>query len=254
MTTNCYAMVRGSVARFTRLTPQGKPTVSGGESVLTSGIVKITVSTRDDNKGYEMLRSSEEVQRVQFYEKYDLIGFDVTISMSGVNPDLLNVLTTQTPVENAAGDTVGNDFSTEHRVANYGLEVWSRLAVPVNGYQYGYTVFPWVRGGVASGFRVDAKSALSFEVKGGRTSRYGVWSSEPTGSGWDRAPWDTMGWDDDPVSPDAPDPLLVDRPGLHFRQTLTNYIPVSKNGGWDRVPWDTAGWDDAAREPVCATY
>lgn len=197
MTAHCYAMVRGSVARFTLLDACGAPVVGSPSMIVTSGISKISINERTENRGTDLIRSGREDPRILFRGKTQTMGYTADLDLCGVDPDLLWLLTGQSRVTNYNGDVVGNDATTKLPVANFAMEVWSRLAQPVNGYTYGYTVFPRIRGGRVGGFSFG-NGGLNLSITGARTVRMSKWGVGPYNLRGDSAAWDTMGWDTGP--------------------------------------------------------
>lgn len=200
MTTHCYAMTRGRVARFTLLDTKGAPVEGEQSVVVTKGIAAVAINEVVESQGHELVRNDEDTPRVLLRGKNRTIGYTTDISLRGVDPDLLTMLTNQPTVQNVHGDTVGNDIQIKRPVSNFAMEVWTKLAEPVNGYTFGYTLFPRIRGGRLGGFSIN-NGALDLTIKGARTSRMSKWGSGPyalrwNGGGWDINPWDTDLWDE----------------------------------------------------------
>lgn len=219
MTTHPYQQVRGRVARFTLLDRTGVPVIGPRSVVTTAGIVDARIAELTSGSGREAIRSDHEKRRLLLREKTEVTRYSVDLSLLGTDPDLIEMLTGQPAVLNASGVRVGNDaIATEHPV-DYAMEVWSKLARPVNGYQFGYTLFPRLRGGRVQGFSYEGGNSVSFSVTGAKSFRYSGWGTDPhVGAGWDDKGWDVGWWDTAPASL-----------------------------GWDRTPWDMFDWDN---EPV----
>lgn len=240
MTTNCYAMVRGSAARFTLLDQRGAP-IQGSRSVVTTkGISKVSINESVDTQPTELMRNEVDSPRVLFRSKVNTVGYTAALDLIGVDPDLISFLTGQPVVANSAGDLVGNDALLHLPVVNFAMEIWSKLAQPVNGYTHGYTLFPRLRGGRVSGFAFS-NSAVSFSVTGARTYRMSRWGLGPhalrwTGGGWDMLPWDTERWDEGAVNCGARPPGDFDRlpqevgNNLHWKNFLVDYVPMVQCG------------------------
>lgn len=205
MTTKCYAMTRGSVARFTLLDSRGAPVVGPASVVATRGIAQVALSEITETQSTTLHRTDYDRPRVLLRGKTQTIGYGAEIKLINVDPDLINLLSGQDRVLNADGVAVGNEAVLKRPPVNFAMEVWSKLATPIDNYRYGYTLFPRLKGGRISGFSFG-NSAVSFTVTGARTYRNSKWGYGPydltwNGLGWDTTPWDTSEWD--AVSPSS---------------------------------------------------
>jgi hypothetical protein len=76
---------------------------------------------------------------------------------------------------------LGFDSVTRRAPVSFGLEVWSKLAgnICLDGIrQYGYTVFPHLKGGYMTGFEF-ANGLVSFNIRGAQTRRAPKWAVGP---------------------------------------------------------------------------
>lgn len=222
MTTNCYAMARGRVARFTLLDPCGNPIVSAGTTIVTKGITTVQIDENTTARSHEMLRDERGLGRVLLRGSETTTGYEATIDLVGTDPALISLLTGQPHVTNAHGDVVGNDITTRLPARSFAMEVWSNLTPAINDYSYGQTLFPRLRGGRITGVRFAADSSVSFQIVGARTVRLPKWGTGPHTkvSGWDALGWDTEGWD---ITADDVDPLVTKN--LHWRNRLVRFAP-----------------------------
>lgn len=111
---------------------------------------------------------------------------------------------------------VGFDSNTRLPPASFALEVWSKLsgAACADGTrQYGYTVFPFLRGGYLTGFEFS-DGLVSFNLRSARTRR---------GSRWGVGPYDLEGPYERLVTPVSGNTL--------YRQTLTPAPPPTEDAG-----------------------
>lgn len=225
MSTLCYAMVRGSVARFTLLDSCGAPLPGPRSVVVTKGIAQVSIEERVDTTGDQLLRNDEDVPRVLIRGETNTVGYGASIGLRGVDPEVVSLLTGQPLVTNAQGDVVGNDVLTRQAPSNFAMEIWSKLDQPVGDYTHGYTLFPRLRGGRLGGFSVAGNAAVSFSVNGARALRMSRWGSNPhSGGGWDTVPWDVGAWDETTY------PLVGTR--LHWRNMLTDFVPEPRCGAY----------------------
>lgn len=257
MTTKCYAMVRGSVARFTLLDTRGKPVQGESSVVVTKGISEVRINEITETQSTDLVRNETDDPRLLMHGREQTLRFQTDINLLGVDPDLLWMLTGQPVVENAAGDVVGNDVVLRLPVRSFAMEVWSKLAQPVDGYTHGYTVFPRMRGGRIGGFGFGG-GAVSFSINDARTTRasrwgYGPYSLRWNGGGWDINPWDTDPWDEAAsrcaINAD-PNTSMHQRLGtpvgrnLHWRMFLVDWAPTSSCGA--QALYDVVDNGDAA--------
>lgn len=207
MTTECYAMVRGSAIRVTGLTACGGfPDVI--QSVVAKCVSRVQIDEVVESGGNELLRTDDDDPRIHFARSAETIRYLAGIRFLRVDPELLSLMTGVkvvrtygTPVpgygfgegpfgessfggtEGDAGDgnIVGFDMTTRLPAKAFGLEVWTRLtdqSCAGGQRKYGYTLFPFLKGGYLTGFTF-ANGLVSFEVVGAQTRRNGQWGYGP---------------------------------------------------------------------------
>ena len=217
MVTECYAPVRGSVIRVTRLDSCGVPDPGESAVVVSKRISSVTIdevteegtNVRERNFGGEMCIVDDA--------DTDVIGYTADIALCGVDPGLIGLLTRQPVVLNAAGDIVGFDATTTVDMDDtaFALEIWSRLAgsacAPSGFRKWGYTVFPYLKGGRIGGFSFE-NGPVQFTISGARTI---------DANGWGVGPFDV-----DRDEADAPSPLFTPLPEFaHFRNIVVTLDP-----------------------------
>jgi hypothetical protein len=217
MPTKCYAQVRGSVIRVTRLDACGNPDPGASAVVVSKRISTVTIDeVTDDGTNIRERNFGDELCIVDdaFTQ---IIGYTADIALCGVDPALVSLLTGQPTVVNAAGDIVGFDATTDIDLDSFGfsLEVWSRIAGSAcdpSGFRpWGYTVFPYLKGGRVGGFTFE-NGAVQFTISGAQTR---------DGNGWGAGPFDV---DRDELQAPSPltDPLGVN---THYRNILVTLDP-----------------------------
>lgn len=227
MTTQCYAMVRGRVARFTLLDRRGTPIQGPASVVVTKGIATVEINESVETESDELLRNETDDPRIMLRGKNHPLGFLANIRLTKVDPDLISMLTNQSAVLNASGDAVGNDVNTRRITANFAMEVWTKLDRSCGeGYQFGYTLFPRLRGGRLGGFSFE-NGAVTFTITGARTARMSKWGLGPyslrrDGGGWNVGPWDVLGWDESAMHERLGTPVGSH---LHWRTMLLDRAP-----------------------------
>lgn len=212
MTTTCYALVRGSALRVTGLTNRGA--VPDTIAYCTSrNVAKITVNEVSESASNETLRNESDELRIFLPRPAETIRYTADIEFSNTDPGIIGLLSGNPAVVDASGDTVGFDAKTRLPAVSFAMELWSRIAgqacqdntveggfgeVPFGegpfgiapsviggGRQYGYTLFPFLKGGVMSGFSFS-NGKVTFTLSGAQVQRGSKWGSGPyelTGEG-----------------------------------------------------------------------
>lgn len=239
MTTQCYAMVRGSALRVTGLTKAGGLPAEI-PYVATSSVTRVALNEVSEGGSNQTMRSEDGEIRLHMVTPAQPIKYTCDIEFIRTDPELLNLLTGVPVVTNASGDVVGFDARTKLNVATFGLEIWSRLTGQTctgqltdgafgvgpfgfgpfgaaedseTGRKWGYTLFPYLRGGRLSGFRFEA-GLVSFSLVGAQVLR---------GSGWGVGPYDLTG-------PDTPLFVPIAR-NTRFRQIILPSQPPAQTDG-----------------------
>lgn len=241
-----FEMVRGRSVRFTRLDANGAPSIE--DAIVSEGIARVTVGEVSESVSDELLRNEEGVGRVLFRNTDRTRHYTTDISLLGVDPRLIELLTGNPLVTNAWDDVVGNDMVTHLKPTHFAMEVWTKLARPVSGNNYGWTLFPRITGGRIGGLTIS-NAAANFTITGARTRRSSQWGLGPhAGGGWGSAPWNTTRWEEPRT------PFVGSR--VHWRTTLTNFLPQAQttwgeqsDGAWDTGSWNAGYWDLAHALP-----
>lgn len=210
---DCFASVRGSALRVTSLSPRGS-LLDTIEYATCKAVSKVSIDPVAESGGNEVQRSPVDEPRLHLITNEQLVRFNVDTAFLKVDPGVLTVMTGVPVVLDYFGNAVGFDATTRLPVKSFALEVWSKLtgkqAIP---RRWGYTLFPFLRGGYISGVTFDGGLA-SFSVKGAKTQRH---------SKWGVGPWDVYG----PYQRlEAP----VSRNG-HYRMITTTLAPPAPVNG-----------------------
>lgn len=223
MATECFAQVRGSVIRVTRLDSCGNPQPGASAVVVSKRVSSITIDEvtedgtdiRDRNFGDELCVVDDATT--------EIIGYTADATLCGVDPDLISMLTGQPVVKNAAGDVVGFDALSGIDLDGFGfsLEIWSKIAGQAcdssGNRKWGYTIFPFLKGGRLGGFSFE-NAAVQFTISGAQTK---------VGNGWGVGPFD-VDRDDDGF----PAPLHTPLPETaHYRNIVVTLDPPAASCG-----------------------
>jgi len=181
MTTECYGMIRGSALRVTSLTKRGTFDGAGSPYVVSKAVARVTITENTEAGNSELVRNDEGEARLYFVRPDQTVRFYVDIDFLRVDPELLNLVTGVPVAYNAAGDIVGFDANTRIPAQSFGLEIWSKLtgqACESGERKYGYTLFPWLKGGTLSGFTFE-NGLASFNLRGARSQKGASWGLGP---------------------------------------------------------------------------
>lgn len=179
MTTKCYQMLRGSSVRVTGLTDLGS--VPSPILFATSkSVVSVQINETTESGSNELVKGADDEPLLRFTRSEEVMNYTVDIDFLRTDPGILKIVAGSPLVLNAAGAVVGFDSDTRISSASFSLEVWSRLAATdcAAGPQYGYSVFPFLRGGWLTGFRF-ANGRVSFSLRGARSRRVPRWGVGP---------------------------------------------------------------------------
>ena len=234
MATKCVSLVRGRVARFTRLDNCGRLVYGPNSVVTTKGIVTVAYTVVVDEgeeinvKNFADETCLREPARPQFQ------GLTAEITFCQVDPELFAMATGQRVLYNAFGDAVG--FSQDTKVipadSAFALEVWSGASTggvcPEGGQgEYGYFLLPFIQGGTIGDLTIE-NAEVTFTVTNVATR---------DGNQWGVGPYNV---ELDALSAPGPlvDPLTSTE---HFALKLTNVAPpTAQCGAWPLLdPADT---------------
>lgn len=182
MGSECYALVRGSALRITSLDRCGRLADGAIDYGVSKSVARVAINEIIEPGDNEVMRteaSQGDERRLLLVRSDRTIRYAVDINFLRLDPGLLSLLTGVPVVYNAAGDVVGFDAASRIPVKSFALEVWTRIAgqrcvTP----QWGYTVFPYLKGGILTGFSF-ANGLVSFNLQRATTQRGGNWGSGP---------------------------------------------------------------------------
>lgn len=196
-------MVRGSAIRVTELSKRGHVAPLFIPFAASRSVTSIEINEVVEPGFNELLRTDQDEPRVHFIKSDQTVRYDANINFLRCDPGILNLLTGVPLVMNAWGDYVGFDANSRLVPKAFALEVWSKLSgsacVPANGLgfgeggfdtrpfgdpnsasnrRWGYTLFPFLKGGIMSGFAFD-NGLVSFNIRSARAQRGNKWGRGP---------------------------------------------------------------------------
>lgn len=203
MSTECYAQVRGSAIRVTGLDRCGD-LPDEIQYAVSKSVVKVSIEEVADGGSDQMLRNDAGKRRLRLVRPEQTVKYVANIEFNRVDPGLLNLITGVPLVTadrvwgfgempfgvgpfggsyavgpGADGDVVGYDMKTRLVPRAFALEVWTRLQGRDCAGKWGYTVFPFLKGGRLSGFRYDRGGSVSFSVVDASTRMGNDWGDGP---------------------------------------------------------------------------
>lgn len=188
--TQCPAFIRGRAARVTKLNGCGTPVPGSQSVVVTTGVITIGFTANTEE--------GEAIKVPNFNGDYcindtpapKITGYGIEVSLCGVDPNLIQLLTGQSLVYNDATipEPVGFRINTavDLDASGFALEVWTGVAgaaCDLDGDPtYGYFLIPFVKGGVLGDFTIE-NGAVNFVVSGAQTK---------DGTNWGVGPYDVV--------------------------------------------------------------
>lgn len=180
MATECYAIVRGSTIRVTELDRRGSVT-SPVRFATSKAIAKVTINEVTESGANEIVKNEDNKRRLRLIRNPTTIRHLVNVDFLRVDPDILSIVSGVPLVRNADGDIVGFDSGSRLKATTFALEVWSKLEnsqCDDGRRNWGYSVFPHLRGGYLTGFTF-ANGLVSFTLTKAQTRRAGHWGFGP---------------------------------------------------------------------------
>lgn len=180
MSTRCYALVRGSALRITALDKRGA--VLNPVAYATSkSVVSVRVDEVTESGSNESISTPEEERRLLLVKPTQLVRYSVSIEFLRVDPGVFSLASGVRQVTEVSGN-LGFDVNTRDEPVSFALEIWSKLAgrrCDETGLpEWGYTLFPHIRGGVMGGMTF-ANGGVRFNITKARSRRLSRWGVGP---------------------------------------------------------------------------
>lgn len=192
-----YSLIRGRALRATRLDGCGNPVPGPDAVVVTKGFISVGLTSNTETGEAISVTNANGDICISDTPAPKVTGFGVEVTLCGVDPNLVNLLTGQPLVYDGAVDPEAIGFRINTAISlddsGFALELWSGVpaaaCVPGQGQNYGYLLLPFVKGGVLGDLTVE-NGPVNFVVTGAQTK---------DGSGWGVGPYDvTLDGDGDP--------------------------------------------------------
>ena len=185
-TTRRPSLVRGRVARTTRLDSCGRFVYGEYNQAVTDGIITVTF-TANTNTTDEISVVKMDGKRCVYEPSLpELSGYSIDVQFCAVEPDIFEMITGQTLVFDAQGRAVGIEMDTRIKLDDkgFGFELWAGASggdacedAEAEG-EFGYILLPRLQGGVLGDFTVE-NGAISFTITGAATRDGNQWGNGP---------------------------------------------------------------------------
>jgi hypothetical protein len=214
----CFPLVRGRIMRVTRLDACGRIAPSGCSAIATKGFVSVALTANVTESDEIAVQNAAGENCVYEPSSPTLNGYGVQVTFCDVNPELYAMMTNQSVVFDGLGIAVGFRVNTgvDVKGAGFALEVWSNVPGvvcddPNAGGSYGYTLLPFISGGVLGDFTIE-NGAVTFVLQNAATK---------DGTGWGVGPYDVV-----PDATGTASPLLLAMdPKDHLHVQYTTIAP-----------------------------
>lgn len=202
----CFSLIRGNAMRVTALDGCGRLVSAGCSSVVSDGFVSVAYTAQTDTGDAINVKKANGKTCVNDTPAPTITGFGVEIAFCEVDPLLYTLLTGNPAIYDTDGVAVGFavDGDVDVSLTGFALEVWSSVpgvACGASGGSYGYTLSPFLQGGVIGDFTIE-NGAVTFTVTGAQTK---------TGNAWGQGPYDVV-----PDETGTAGPLLEPIPTSRF--------------------------------------
>lgn len=216
-----FTPLLGTVLRITRLDDCGNPLPDGTEDavVVTAGFVSValTAETEDGTEVTQRRADGTLCVSEKFADSFKRLT--ATVTLCGVNPAAMSLLSSGRLTRDYAGDVDGLTMAEGTIDSKFALELWTGLsgeACPTGAaYLGGYMLLPYMVGGVLGDLTVDAENALNGEVQGAYSK---------TGTPWGAGPYRVL--DDGTGEAGLPEPLEASDHFMLRRTTVAPPYPV----------------------------
>lgn len=186
MSSVTYPLVRGKVARGTRLTSCGDVVFGDQSMVVSDGVVSIAVTANYDDGEAIQKTNMNGRKCVNKPAEPELLNLSIDASFCGMDPDFYTLITGFPPVvDPLTGDTTGYivDRSVRPFDVRWALETWAE-ATDASGcnldgeFPYGYLLWPFLSGGKIGDYTIE-NNAVDFSATGIITNDGTHWGAGP---------------------------------------------------------------------------
>lgn len=183
---NRLGLVRGRVARFTRLDGCGRPLYGDNNQAVSRGTTSVAVTSATTSTDEVLVTNMAGVTLMREASVTSIAGFGVELVFAEMDPEAFSLITNQPVVIDADGNVSGIDIKTDLVLtgAGFALEVWAGAPegdacddVASVG-NFGYFLMPFLQGGTLGDFSIE-NGAISFTLTGATTKNGNAWLRGP---------------------------------------------------------------------------
>lgn len=180
-----FSLIRGRRLRATKVDRCGNPVLGPRSRLVTKGFITLTFTPNNETTDAITVTNASGEQCISEPAQPRFVNGTVAGTFCKVMPDLFSMLTGM-PTVRSADDLEAIGIRLNSRVdidaSAAGLEVWSSVPQAVCGVSglpdYGYSIMPFVKGGVLSGITWE-NGALTFGIEGATTRDGTAWAAGP---------------------------------------------------------------------------
>lgn len=229
MTSVCYTPFKVPRIRATKVDVDCGQPVTGCSTVVSDGIISIAMTKEYEAREEFFVKNGDGVFCVKETNPPILKWINLVITLCNVDPELVNIMTSEPLVLDDAPTPRSTGFSTQEgtaATASFALEGWTRLsgltggAACTGGVEYGYALFPWIVEGTVGDLTYE-NGAANFIVNA-RTRSNSLWGTGPY----------NVDLSDATATLDTPIPLLTPiLSSQHHRMFVTRLAPPASACG-----------------------
>jgi hypothetical protein len=220
----CYSSIKGLAMRATRLDSVGKWATGATASAISDGFVSIQLSANIEEGTEFQVKNANGDLCINEKDASRLKWFDLTVDFCEVDPDLYELMTGMTQIDDYASNAVGYEIGETLPSQNFSLEVWTAIAGATGYQQYVYWVLPMVTNAIVGDYQIGY-DAMTFQMKANSQSNVN----------WGKGPYNVQ-W----TSLSTPGKMITNiGSDTHLRQFATEVAPPSAVCGYvtQSVAW-----------------
>ena len=196
MPNQTWPSIHAKKMRLTKLDDCGAPVIGPKSTLVTSGIVKISLSAEYEDGEETVKKNGDGKICVQFKDPDQLKYLSPEIEFCRVDPEAYSMITGMPLVLDGAAtpNPVGLKFGSYDVDANFALEVWTDIpgaACGAGAKPYGRFILPFIGSGRLGDIDLEVAAAsftLSAQTKGGTGWGVGPYNDAQMTSGATPAP------------------------------------------------------------------
>lgn len=236
-------LLRGKKVRVTKLDGCGNVVLGPDSVVESSGFITLGLTANTFTGTTITQENANGDQCINDVPTPKFINFTVVLTMCGVDPNIVNLMTANPLVYNDAAtpEAYGIDITSDAPVDDNGfaIEVWSGTASDAcsdaGDLEFGYGLLPFVQGGVI-GDQSWENGALNFSVNGAVTK---------DGNAWGVGPYDVEIDDSG-----ADSPLLQPMGTKTHQRIISTFLPPPAGEGPRALGVPATGADSSTTNPA----